>query len=217
MSHKSLFIEVEAPEFAGKTTLVNNLKKELKSSNLNWSFIRLPGFTAFGEECRKLLKYCNSSDEAKLGLAFAAHMDAYVNMNPMQNYIVDRALNSCTVYQGYFSKLEEKQPLLFDTFIKTIKQEIDNKFDRYIVYLDITAAEIVKRRNRACREEEVLGKTDIYDSLSIDKMQELIYCYKKSIFNTDINPKDKLLCVNAALSPELITDTVKDWIFSIIK
>lgn len=217
MINKPFFIEIEAPEFGGKTTLIDNLKIELKSSNLNWSFIRLPGFTEFGEECRKLLKYYNASDEARLGLAFAAHMDAYKNMDPMQNYIVDRALNSCVVYQGYFSKLKEKRPDLFNIFIKTIKQEIDKNFNRYVIYLDITAEEILKRRNKNIRKEEIIGKKDIYDSLSLDKMLDLVYYYKKAIFDSDINSENKLLCINAALSPKEISNIAKDWITNKIK
>ena len=84
---KKLFIEIEAPEFAGKTTLINRIRKMLINDLDNWGFIRLPGFTKFGEDCRNILKYTEATDKAILGLAFASHMDIYSKLANNINYI----------------------------------------------------------------------------------------------------------------------------------
>lgn len=206
-SNKRLFIEIEAPDFAGKTTLCNNLKKLLFG---NFCFIRLPGFTDIGEEIRNIIKYKKISPEVSLGLAFASHMDAYDNMDEAKNYIVDRALTSCFVYQGLMQGLIHSQNALFNEFIKVIKDKIDKKFERYVVYLKLSAEDIYKRKMQSGREN---CEKDNFDNLSMDKLKFLVKSYETAIFsNSKINTPDRVKVIDALKNPTDVCNEVLDFI-----
>ena len=204
---KKLFIEIEAPEFAGKTTLINRIKKMLINDLDSWGFIRLPGFTKFGEDCRNILKYTEATDKAILGLAFASHMDIYSKLANNINYISDRGFNSFIVYQAYLKNLNETDPVLFEVLKNEIKSEIDSYFNRYTIYLDIPAEEIIRRREITTRIPET-GKNDLdrYDSLDLANMQKLVDSYRKVLIDEHINPKNKTFTLDATLRADKLAD-----------
>lgn len=199
---KNLFIEIEAPEFGGKTTLCNNLKKLI--TDIPIDFIRLPGFSSLGEKIRHLIKYEKMGPKASLGLAFAAHMDAYDNMSPLKNYVVDRALTSCVVYQGYIQGLIKSDKILFDHFYDNLSSYVNSKFKRLVFYIDIDVDEIFRRKALANRVSEVDGKTDVFDEMNRDEMEFLIKAYKETLLNPIYNPKTTTFIIDGKQSPEQI-------------
>ena len=203
--NKNLFIEIEAPEFGGKTTLCSNLKNLL---DIPVEFVRLPGFSVLGEKIRHLLKYETMGPEAALGLAFAAHMDAYEHMDINKNYVVDRALTSCVVYQGYLQKLLKNNKILFDHFYDVLSSYVNSKFRRIVFYIDIDTDEVFRRKALANRTSEVEGKEDIFDSMDYESMNYLIRSYKEALYNPIYNPKTTTYIINGKQSPEEIANQV---------
>ena len=205
---KKLFLEIEAPEFGGKSTLCKLLSEKLPT----YKQIRLPGYTELGEKLREFLKYEKMGSEANLGIAYAAHMDAYEKMDPNTNYIIDRALTSCFVYQGILLEKYTKNKKVFDIFIQSIHDKIVEKYKRIVFYLDIDVDEIFKRRALANRvTESTTNKEDLYDNMDRASMQQLVDAYKYSIDQqTKLFPEDDFYQINAKQKPEQILESVYD-------
>jgi thymidylate kinase len=147
-----------------------------------------------------------------LGIAYAAHMDAYEKMDPDTNYIIDRALTSCFVYQGILLENYIKNKKVFDIFIQSIHDKIVEKYERIVFYLDIDVDEIFRRRALANRvTESTTNKEDLYDNMDRTSMQRLVDAYKYSIDQQiKLFPEDDFYQINAKQKPEQILESVYD-------
>lgn len=111
MKHNGLFITLEGPDCAGKTTHMSNIKSWFENE---WGFdvmtTREPGGTRIGEELRTILKQMDGENQAtdmvELLLFSAARrqlLDKVIIpfMETGGIVISDRFLDSTTAYQGY--------------------------------------------------------------------------------------------------------------------
>ncbi len=104
-----IFITIEGPEGAGKTTILAMLEKELKQEGYKVLTTREPGGIAIAEEIRHILLNTenNSMDERTEALLYAAarrqHLVEKVLPALQEGYIVlcDRFVDSSLAYQGH--------------------------------------------------------------------------------------------------------------------
>jgi dTMP kinase len=109
VSGKGLFISIEGPDGAGKTTQARILLEKLKSMGLQALLTREPGGTSIGEEVRKILlnpyfQEMTVSCEAFLYCAARSQLVSQVIRPSLEKGIIvisDRFVDSSIVYQGY--------------------------------------------------------------------------------------------------------------------
>ncbi len=106
---KGIFVTIEGPDGAGKSTQLNYIQKFFQKTNREVIFTREPGGTPIGEEIRKVIldtknKEMDSKAETLLYLAARAqHVSQLILPALKKGKIVvsDRYMDSTTVYQGF--------------------------------------------------------------------------------------------------------------------
>jgi len=108
-----MFITIEGPDQAGKTTQVNLLKSYAAKQEKDWLFTSNPGGTSLGKHLRELILDKNSfvSDKAELLVYLAdraQHVEEYYSLmkDPNKIVICDRFTDSTLAYQGYGRNLD---------------------------------------------------------------------------------------------------------------
>jgi dTMP kinase len=108
-----MFITIEGPDQAGKTTQVSLLKKYAAENNKDWLFTSNPGGTDLGKRLRELILDRNYkvSDKAELLVYLAdraQHVEEYHSLikDPTKVVICDRFTDSTLAYQGYGRNLD---------------------------------------------------------------------------------------------------------------
>ncbi|MEY3369447.1 MAG: hypothetical protein RLZZ361_117 [Cyanobacteriota bacterium] len=103
-----MFITIEGPDKAGKTTQIKLLKKHSEDRGLNWVFTRNPGATSLGSRLRDIVLDNKEviSDKAELMLYLADRADHVATLlKPAlaegKLVICDRFTDSTEAYQGY--------------------------------------------------------------------------------------------------------------------
>jgi dTMP kinase len=103
-----MFITIEGPDKAGKTTQIKLLKKYAEDIGLNWVFTRNPGATSLGSRLRDIVLDNKEviSDKAELMLYLADRADHVATLlKPAlaegKVVICDRFTDSTEAYQGY--------------------------------------------------------------------------------------------------------------------
>lgn len=103
-----MFITIEGPDKAGKTTQIKLLKKYAENRGLNWVFTRNPGATSLGSRLRDIVLDNKEviSDKAELMLYLADRADHVATLlKPAlaegKLVICDRFTDSTEAYQGY--------------------------------------------------------------------------------------------------------------------
>jgi dTMP kinase len=107
--NNGLFISIEGPDGAGKTTQARLLKTRLENCGVKVLLTREPGGTPVGEEIRKLLlnpEYSEMTVACEVLLYSAARAQLVrqsINPSLKKGWVVisDRYLDSNIVYQGY--------------------------------------------------------------------------------------------------------------------
>lgn len=138
MRKKGIFITFEGGEGAGKTTLIEKVKKILSKKH-QIVVTREPGGTKFGEHVRQLVlnkKDCDISSKAELCLFLASrsqHIKEVIRPALKQNKIVlcDRYNDSSIAYQGYARGLGIDEVMDFSSFI------IEDCIPDLTIYLDL--------------------------------------------------------------------------------
>ena len=152
-----MFITLEGSEGAGKSTLIEHLKKYFLDKNIEFIITKEPGATEEGAELRKLLLDKNIEldpiSETLLILADRIeHVRKIINpaLEENKNVLSDRYLDSTYAYQGAGRKINKEE---LDRFIKPLNfPEPD-----LTIYLDLPVEEGLKRakgRDRLDRFEE---------------------------------------------------------------
>jgi dTMP kinase len=103
-----MFVTIEGPDKAGKTTQIKLLKDYAAKNNLDWLFTRNPGGTDLGTELRNIVLDSKQSisdvAELMIYLADRAHHVA-TTLKPAlaekRTVICDRFTDSTIAYQGY--------------------------------------------------------------------------------------------------------------------
>lgn len=147
---KGIFITVEGPEGAGKTTIITKIVEQLKQENYPVLFTREPGGIKIAEQIRSIILDPNNTemDGRTEALLYAAarrqHLVEKVLPALKEGYIVlcDRFLDSSLAYQGYARGLGMDEVLSINEFA------IDNLMPSKTLYFDIEPEEGFKRINQ---------------------------------------------------------------------
>jgi thymidylate kinase len=207
---KPLLIELEGPEFSGKTTQANKLK-----SIYNLEYVRIPGYTYIGEEIRKLIKFDpNITSRTQLGLLIAAFYSVYEKLLDNDKHpscVIDRGITSMYVYQGCIHKLLETNYKLFSDVIRDIINLLNIHFEYKRFYLKISSEEIIKRRQTSNRKVELTGKIDYYDNLPKEKFVDMVNYYDQSMIDPIFN-NVKTYVIDGVQSLDNITSEIQKYI-----
>ncbi len=119
-----MFITIEGPDKAGKTTQIKLLKDYAEKNNLDWIFTRNPGDTQLGARLRDIVLDCDEviSDKAELMIYLAdrAHQVA-TKLKPLLDQgkvvVCDRFTDSTVAYQGYGRGIDVKTIQLMNALV----------------------------------------------------------------------------------------------------
>ena len=152
-----MFITIEGSEGAGKSTLIEHLKKYFLDINIEFIFTKEPGATEVGAKLRKLLldKTLELDPISETFLLLAdriEHVRKIINpaLEENKNILSDRYLDSTYAYQGAGRKINKEE---LDKLIKPLKFPIPD----LTIYLDLPVEEGLMRakgRDRLDRFEE---------------------------------------------------------------
>ena len=152
-----MFITLEGSEGAGKSTLIEHLKKYFFNKNIEFIFTKEPGATKEGAKLRKLLldKTIELDPISETFLILAdrlEHVRKIINpaLKENKNVLSDRYLDSTYAYQGAGRKIKKDE---LDKFIKPLNFPEPN----LTIYLDLPVEEGLKRaqgRDKLDRFEE---------------------------------------------------------------
>tara|TARA_B100000524_G_scaffold35313_1_gene17379 strand:+ start:1078 stop:1689 length:612 start_codon:yes stop_codon:yes gene_type:complete len=168
-----MFITLEGSEGAGKSTLIERLKKYFLNNNIEFIFTKEPGATEEGKELRKILLdktiMLDPLSETFLLLADRLeHVRKIINpaLEKNKNVLSDRYLDSTYAYQGAGRKINQDE---LDQLIKPLKfPEPD-----LTIYLDLPVEEGLKRaRGR--------DKLDRFEEEDIDFFERIRNSYLKA-------------------------------------
>ena len=152
-----MFITLEGSEGAGKSTLIEHLKKYFLDRKIEFIFTKEPGATNEGAKFRKLLLdrsvELDPLSETFLILADRLeHVRKIINpaLEENKNVLSDRYLDSTYAYQGAGRKINKDE---LDKLIKPLKFPVPD----LTIYLDLPIEEGLRRakgRDRLDRFEE---------------------------------------------------------------
>ena len=152
-----MFITLEGSEGAGKSTLIEHLKKYFLDRKIDFIFTKEPGATEEGAELRKLLldKSLELDPLSETFLLLAdrlEHVRKIINpaLKENKNILSDRYLDSTYAYQGAGRKINKDE---LDKLIKPLKFPVPD----LTIYLDLPVEEGLRRakgRDRLDRFEE---------------------------------------------------------------
>jgi dTMP kinase len=113
--YKGIFISIEGPDKAGKTTQLKMLKEYSEKNTKEWLFKRNPGGTDWGKRLRNIVLDSKEtiSDMAELMIYIADrahHVDQLLrpNLEAGHTIICDRFIDSTMAYQGYGRQMDLK-------------------------------------------------------------------------------------------------------------
>jgi dTMP kinase len=160
---KGLFITVEGPEGAGKTTILNRLAERFQNEGVKVLQTREPGGIEIAEQIRKVILDTNNTemDSRTEALLYAAarrqHLVEKVLPALEEGYIVlcDRFIDSSLAYQGYARGLGIDEVYSINHFA------IEGKMPHLTLYFDIEP-EIGLKRIHKSQEREV-NRLDLED------------------------------------------------------
>lgn len=106
---RGIFITMEGPDGAGKSTQIENIKHFFEEKNIEVVFTREPGGTAIGERIREILldKSCSEMDYMTEAFLYAAsraqHVSQVIKPALAEGKVVvcDRFVDSSIAYQGF--------------------------------------------------------------------------------------------------------------------
>ncbi len=136
---KGLFITFEGPEGAGKTTIVEELKKYTEAKGISCVFTREPGGISISEQIRDIILNRENTlmDGRTEALLYAASRRQHLvekvipALNSGKIVICDRFIDSSLAYQGYARDLTMEAVMAINSFA------IDEYMPNITIYLDI--------------------------------------------------------------------------------
>ena len=213
MKNKRFLFEIDGPEYAGKTTTVTELVKQLN----DFEFFRTPGSAPIAEKLRPIVKECDMSSEVAVGIMLASMGDfyQYVVKHSKNNVITDRGLVSSIIYQGHLNKCFDNCPELYNIAFNTLKNIIESNFEYYRIILSINANTVMKRK--AIRDAVESNAKDKYDNMDYDG-HDMLCEYYKAIggYNRYLDPSRTIIIDCNNLTQEEVIDKVKLTIKTII-
>ena len=197
-----IFITIEGPEGAGKTTILTMLEKELKQEGYKVLTTREPGGIAIAEEIRHILLNTenNSMDERTEALLYAAarrqHLVEKVLPALQEGHIVlcDRFVDSSLAYQGHARGLGIEEVYRINEFA------IADVMPDMTLYYDIAPEEGLTRIH--ANENREINRLDMED-LSFHRKVREGYLKLVEAFPERIRVVDASKTVEAVLEASL--------------
>ncbi|WP_019157189.1 dTMP kinase [Robertmurraya massiliosenegalensis] len=158
---RGLFITLEGPEGAGKTTILSRLAKRFQKEGIKVLHTREPGGIEIAEQIRKVILDKNNTamDSRTEALLYAAarrqHLVEKVQPALEEGYVVlcDRFVDSSLAYQGYARKLGIDEVYSINQFA------IDDMMPNLTLYFDIDPKVGLERISRS--DEREVNRLDL--------------------------------------------------------
>lgn len=184
-----LFITVEGPEGAGKTTVLNKLGSELEKKGLNIVMTREPGGIRIAEQIRKVIldKENTEMDPRTEALLYAAarrqHLIEKVipALEEGATVLCDRFIDSSLAYQGVARELGIEEVYAINQFaIQDVMPDLTIYFD---VDVEIGLKRIEENKGREVNRLD-LEKMDFHLKVR-DGFRELLGRFPNRIYEVD--------------------------------
>lgn len=195
-----MFISIEGGEGAGKSTLIEGLKRSLEELGMKVLVTREPGGTPLGEKLRELLlskdHAFNIAPSAELLLMLAAraqHIEEVIRPALIQGTIVicDRFNHSTIAYQG------AGRGLGIDFVSDFCKQVCGQTVPDRTFYLDIDPEEGLQRTKKLDKELSKSGESDRIESEKMEFHKKI-----RDAFVQMSKEDSRLIPIDATLSIE---------------
>jgi dTMP kinase len=203
-SHPGFLCVIEGIEAAGKTTLLQNLKKKFEEFDQQVLFTREPGATELGQKIRTLLlddaeSRCNMAEFLLFAADRAQHFAEKIVPALQAGTVVisDRMADSSLVYQGYVKGVDRDMIQKINAWcMQGITPDV-------VIYLRITP-EQARQRILTSRGQQTKFEQDCFDRMHIlfDAFEE-IFAHRANV-----------LVIDALQEPDLIAEQVFDLICS---
>ncbi|MEH7343429.1 dTMP kinase [Bacillus sp. JJ1532] len=186
---KGIFITMEGPDGAGKTTIINMLGSRLEAEGYQVMQTREPGGIDIAEQIRNVILDKNNTkmDPRTEALLYAAarrqHLVEKVIPALEKGYVVlcDRFIDSSLAYQGYARGLGMDEVFSINQFA------IEGMMPQITFYFDIEPEEGLERINR--HKEREVNRLDLENLEFHHKVREgyykLINSYPERIYKID--------------------------------
>ncbi len=156
--YTGIFITIEGPDKAGKTTQIKMLKEYSEKNSKNWLFTRNPGGTELGNRLRAIVLDNKEviSDMAELMIYIADrahHVDQFIkpNLEAGRVVICDRFTDSTVAYQGYGRNMDLK---LIEQMNAAVSAGIKPSLSILLTVSDKVAMERTKNEEKDRLEQE---------------------------------------------------------------
>lgn len=200
---RPLFITIEGPDGAGKTTAAANVRKRLEARGITAICTREPGGSAIGEKIRTILLDPENSemDEVVEAILYAASRRQHLKdivlpaLESGTTVICDRFVDSSLAYQGV------ARGIGFDKVWSINEPAIDGHLPDITFLLEISEEEAAKRMdNRGTADRiELEGRT------FQKKVNEGFALAKKRF-------PDRIVSIDATKSPDELADEICEMI-----
>lgn len=207
---QGIFITIEGPEGAGKTTVLKLIGESLKNLGLDVVMTREPGGIPIAEQIREVIlnKENTAMDGRTEALLYAAarrqHLIEKVvpALNAGKIVLCDRFIDSSLAYQGYARGLGIDEVYSINQFA------IEGLMPKLTIYFDIEPAEGLKRIKKSGIRE--VNRLDLEELQFHEKVRD---GYKKAIERE----KSRFFVVDASLPVEQVSEAVKEKILFVLK
>lgn len=198
---KNIFITMEGPDGAGKSTQIDLLKKYFESKDIEVVLTREPGGTRISEAVREVIlnkeyKEMDYKTELMLYTAARAQLVAEVIKPALlqgKAVICDRFVDSSAVYQGM------GRGLGVDQVYKINEYALDGLKPILTILLDLDATEGIRRKKNQ-------AELDRMEEESIDFHKKVVEGYRR-LAKLD---KDRIYKVDATLPIEEIAKLIRE-------
>ncbi|MDZ5474351.1 dTMP kinase [Bacillus sp. 31A1R] len=189
--NKGMFITIEGPEGAGKSTILDMLTEKLKSEGFKVIQTREPGGIEIAEQIRKVIldKQNTAMDSRTEALLYAAarrqHLVEKVKPALDEGYIIlcDRFVDSSLAYQGYARGLGIDEVYSINQFA------IEGMMPSLTLYFDIEPKVGLERINKNKSRE--VNRLDLENLHFHEKVREgyhiLLNQFSNRIYKIDAN------------------------------
>lgn len=209
MKEKGKFIVIEGPDGVGKTTIINNLKKEYPSA----IFTREPGGTKIGNDIRKILLYSKESIEknSEINLFMISLQETTKKiiepaLKTGKIVISDRWYYSTQCYQFYTEIKHTKTPIIKHSISNNLMRKYLKNYN--IIKPDLTIVlqaswkTIMERINKRSKENNI----DNFEIKDINFKKKVYEYYK---YLSEFPNYDNIININTEKSIDLIIKNIK--------
>lgn len=190
-------VTIEGGEGAGKTTLIENLKKYFVENNIDFVATREPGGSKVCENIRNILKYSDEkiSERAEILLFSASRaqlVDEFIKPKLAEGKIVvcDRFFDSTRVYQGFAGNFDDKEIMDITNFAT------NGLLPDITFYLDIDPVVAFKRKGGQDKGDRIEERDMSYHQKVRQGFLELV------------KREDRIVKLDATLSEEELLSLV---------